>query len=106
MSISLIVSDLLELCVVLFQVTGVVSLGVSRLVPYKRFANLGRIAFIFALIGLGLTGAFLGNHDSEFALFAGGTLTMLLVGMTVGGQAATETLEPAVADARRPGCVA
>ena len=37
------------------------------------------------MVGLGVAGAMCGRHDSEFALFAGGTMTVLLIGMTMGG---------------------
>jgi hypothetical protein len=37
------------------------------------------------MFGLGVAGALCGRHDSEFALFAGGTMTLLLIGMTAGG---------------------
>ena len=40
---------------------------------------------MIALVGLGIAGALCGRHDSEFALFAGGTMTVLLIGMTMGG---------------------
>lgn len=76
---------LLELSVVLFQVVGVVGLCLSRLMPLTRWAERGRVGFVIALIGLGVAGAYCGMHDSEFGLFAGGTLTALLIGMTIGG---------------------
>jgi hypothetical protein len=73
-----------EVAVVMFQVAGVVGLCLSRLAPASTWARWGRTGFVFALIGLGLAGALCGGHDSEFALFAGGTMTVLLIGMTVG----------------------
>ena len=54
----------------------------------------GKIGFIVALFGLGIAGALCGRHDSEFALFAGGTMTVLLIGMTM-GSGSIETTEPA-----------
>ena len=48
---------------------------------------------IVALVGLGIAGALCGRHDSEFALFAGGTMTVLLIGMTM-GSGPIETTEP------------
>lgn len=75
---------MLEVMVVLFQVFGVVALCLSRLMPATRWANRGRFGFIVALVGLGIAGALCGRHDSEFALFAGGTMTFLLIGMTLG----------------------
>ena len=77
--------SLLELAVILFQVCGVGSLCLSRLMPTTPWGDRGRIVFVIALVGLGIAGALCGRHDSEFALFAGGTMTVLLIGMTMGG---------------------
>jgi hypothetical protein len=79
---------ILEMTVMLFQVCGVVALCLTRLVPATRWAERGRVVFIIAMIGLGVAGALCGRHDSEFALFAGGTMTVLLIGMTIGNGAA------------------
>jgi len=74
-----------EILVVLFQVCGVMGLCLYRLMPRStRWASRGQIGFIVALVGLGVAGALCGRHDSEFALFAGGTMTVLLIGMTAG----------------------
>jgi hypothetical protein len=75
---------LLEIAVVLFQICGVAALCLNRLLPATPWAKGGRIAFVVALLGLGFAGALCGRHDSEFALFAGVTLTILLIGMTSG----------------------
>ena len=81
---------ILEVAVVLFQICGVAALCLDRLLPATRWARGGRIGFIVALLGLGIAGALCGRHDSEFALFAGVTLTVLLIGMTSGnGQPAS-----------------
>jgi hypothetical protein len=80
--------SILELIVILLQVCGVVALCLTRLVPATRWADRGRAVFIIAMVGLGVAGALCGRHDSEFALFAGGTMTALLIGMTVGSGAA------------------
>ena len=77
----------LEILVVLFQVMGVLTLALSRLAPSPSWGVWGRIGFVVALIGLGLAGALCGRQDSEFALFAGGTMTVLLIGMTAGSSA-------------------
>ena len=74
-----------ELAVVIFQVIGVVALCFNRLTSVERWVGRGRVAFVFALVGLGVAGAFCGRQDSEFALFAGGSMTLLLIGMTLGG---------------------
>lgn len=75
---------LLEGLVVVLQVAGVLGLALSRL-SGVRWAERGRVGLVLALVGLGIVGALLGRHDSEFALFAGGTMTFLLIGMTLGG---------------------
>jgi uncharacterized membrane protein YcfT len=82
---------ILEFVVILFQVFGVAALCLNRLVPQTRWADRGRIGFVIAMVGLGVAGALCGRHDSEFALFAGGTMTILLIGMTIGGAAAPST---------------
>ena len=74
----------LELAVILFQVFGVASLCINRLAPATRWSEWGRIGFVTAMIGLGIAGALRGGQDSEFSLFAGGTMTILLIGMTIG----------------------
>lgn len=93
---------LLEGLVMLLQVAGVLGLVLSHL-SAKRWAERGRFGLVLALVGLGVVGALLGRHDSEFALFAGGTMTFLLIGMTLGGGAheshpapAAERVEPAL----------
>lgn len=88
---------LLELFVILFQVVGVVGLVVNRLMPRSRLAELGRVGFVIGVLGLGIAGALCGRHDSEFALFAGGTLTVLLIGMTSGSGSSHEPHVPALA---------
>ena len=75
----------LELLVMVFQVAGVAALCLHRLVSVGRWRDRGRVGYIVALVGLGIAGALCGRHDSEFALFAGGTMTFLLIGMTMGG---------------------
>ena len=84
----------LELLVVFFQVCGIMGLCLSRLMPRSAWCYRGKIGFIIALFGLGIAGALCGRHDSEFALFAGGTMTVLLIGMTIGGSTVDAT-EPA-----------
>ena len=75
----------LELVIMAFQVLGVTGLCLTRLMSEARWVGRGRVALILALVGLGITGAWCGRLDSEFALFAGGTMTALLIGMIVGG---------------------
>lgn len=78
------VDAVLEIAVMLFQFFGLATLCLTRLVPGTRWADGGRIGFVIALVGLGIFGALCGRFDSEFALFAGGTMTVLLIGMIVG----------------------
>jgi hypothetical protein len=85
---------ILEWLVMVFQVCGIMGLCLSRLMPRSTaWPYRGRISFIVALFGLGIAGALCGRHDSEFALFAGVTMTVLLIGMTIGSGAidVTET---------------
>jgi uncharacterized membrane protein YcfT len=74
-----------DLLVILFQVFGVLALCLSRLFATPRWAERGQWAFMVAVVGLGVAGALSGHQDSEFGLFAGLTMTTLLIGMTVGG---------------------
>jgi hypothetical protein len=77
----------------MFQVLGVAALLLHRLAPSSRWAERGRIGFVVAMVGLGVMGAFCGRHGSEFGLFAGGTMTLLLIGMTI-GSAHSHTTDP------------
>jgi len=90
-SLNIRADAVLEVLVMLFQVFGVAALCLTRLLPQTRWADRGRVAFVVALVGLGVAGAICGRHDSEFALFAGGTMTVLLIGMTIGGGASHST---------------
>jgi hypothetical protein len=75
-----------EVLVVLFQIFGIMGLCLNRLMPRSTaWSSRGQIGSIIALVGLGIAGALCGRHDSEFALFAGGTMTVLLIGLTIGG---------------------
>jgi hypothetical protein len=66
----------------------------NRLMPRStRWSSRGQVGSIIALFGLGFAGALCGRHDSEFALFAGGTMTVLLIGMTI-GSGSIEKTEP------------
>jgi len=81
-----------EMLVMFFQTCGVLSLCLYRLLPRSSaLCHWGRVGFIVALFGLGISGALCGGHDSEFALFAGGTMTLLLIGMTMGNGATDPT---------------
>jgi len=83
-----------EVLVVLFQLCGILGLCLNRLMPRTtRWPSRGQAGLIVALFGLGIAGALCGRHDSEFALFAGGTMTVLLIGMTM-GSASIEKIEP------------
>ncbi len=89
-----------EVLVILFQVCGILGLCLNRLMPRStRWSSRGQIGSIVALFGLGIAGALCGRHDSEFALFAGGTMTVLLIGMTMGSGSIekTEAAPPRIA---------
>ena len=74
-----------ELLVMIFQIFGITGLCLNRLMPRStRWSSHGQATAIIALFGLGVAGALCGRHDSEFALFAGGTMTVLLIGLTMG----------------------
>jgi hypothetical protein len=78
-----------ESLVMLFQLIGLASLILSRLLPQNRWTGRGRAVFIVALLGLGVAGAICAHHRSSMGLFAGGTMTFLLVGMIAGSHATT-----------------
>ena len=83
-----------EILVMVFQICGIMGLCLNRLTPRStRWSSRGQIGSIIALFGLGIAGALCGRHDSEFALFAGGTMTILLIGLTM-GNGTTEKTEP------------
>jgi hypothetical protein len=89
------VCAIFEILVVLFQVGGILGLCLHRLMPRTTpWPSRGQAGLIVALFGLGIAGALCGRHDSEFALFAGGTMTLLLIGMTM-GSGTIEKTEPA-----------
>jgi hypothetical protein len=93
-SLSVCLCGVLELLIVLFQVFGVGALCLCRLFPGSRWSGQARLGVVVALVGLAVAGAVCGRHDSEFALFAGGTITVLLIGMTVGGASLEMTAPP------------
>jgi hypothetical protein len=82
------VCNVLEFSIVLLQVFGVAALCLCRLLPGSRWSARGQSAVVATMILLAAAGAVCGRHDSEFALFAGGTLTALLIGLTTGGASA------------------
>ncbi len=90
------IDGVLEVAVMMFQVFGVATLCLTRLVPATRWADRGRVGFVVALVGLGVFGALCGRHDSEFALFAGGTMTFLLIGMIMGSGSNPSTVPSSI----------
>jgi hypothetical protein len=58
------------------------------------------MGFVIALVGLGVAGAMCGRSDSEFALFAGVSMTLLLIGMNMGSGPAGATDAHGLAGAR------
>ena len=90
------IDAVLELVVMLFQFIGVATLCLSRLFPETRWADRGKVGFVFALVGLGVFGALCGRLNSEFALFAGGTMTFLVIGMIAGNGTTHATVPRAI----------
>jgi hypothetical protein len=80
-----------ELAVIFFQVFGVAALCLTRLSRANRWVERGRLGFVIALVGLGMAGAMCGRNDSSFALFAGVSMTLLLIGMNMGSGPAGAT---------------
>ena len=78
---------LVECFVLVFQVVGLAGLAISRLLPDSAWASRGRAVLLLAMVGLGVAGAVSGRADSAFGLFAGVTMTVLLIGGIVGGGA-------------------
>jgi hypothetical protein len=68
----------LELSVVLLQLAGVGALVLSRMLPTTPWADRGRLAFVGAMLGLGVAGVLCAWYGSKFALFAGATMAILL----------------------------
>lgn len=89
---------LVECLVMVLQIAGLAGLCLSRLVPASPWARGGRAVLILAMIGLGIAGAFCGQSDSGFGLFAGGTMTVLLIGIIAGGCPTDTTRATAVPD--------
>jgi hypothetical protein len=100
------IDGVLEVVVMMFQLLGVTTLCLTRLVPETRWADHGRIGFVFALVGLGVFGALCGRFDSEFALFAGGTMTFLLIGMIVGSGGSHATASASIRIVAEPKSIA
>lgn len=89
-----------ESLVMLFQVVGVAGLCLSRLAPGSAWARRGHAAFLVSMLGLGASGAIAGRHDSAFGLFAGVTMTLLLIGM-ISGTGAVDPRRASVASEPR-----
>lgn len=89
---------LAEFLVMVLQVVGLLGLGLSRLMPSTPWEGRGRVLLLLAIIGLGIGGAVCGRQDSEFGLFAGGTMTFLLIGLIVGGGASPTSVKPRLSE--------
>jgi hypothetical protein len=76
---------LLETLVLLFQVAGVGGLVLSRFLSGTAWARRGRRVVLITLVGLAALGSVCNPHSSGMGLYAGGTMTILLVGMISGG---------------------
>jgi hypothetical protein len=75
---------LVECLVMVFQFAGLAGLCLCRLMPGSRWCGRGRTMVLLAVVGLAVAGAISGRQDSAFGLFAGGTMTFLLIGMIAG----------------------
>lgn len=80
-----------ESLVMVFQVVGLASLIFARLLPTGRWMRRGKLIFVLSLVGLGLAGAICAHHRSSMGLFAGGSITFLLVGMIAGSHPSVST---------------
>lgn len=69
----------LQYLVVALQLVAIAAFVLAQFGTATRWARLGRFAFVAAMIALGLAGILCAGYTSEFALFAGGTLAVLLV---------------------------
>ena len=78
------VRSLLDFAVVVFQVAGVASLVLARFVVAGKLAKGGRLGFVAAMVGLGVAGTLCAWYGSEFALFSGGSMALLLNGVILG----------------------
>lgn len=70
----------LELLVMALQLVGVLALAWQKLSPGNTWAEWGLMGI---QVSLGLAGAFCAGFESGFALFAGATLVLLLLGATI-----------------------
>lgn len=86
----------LEVLVMAFQVVGVLALGWLKLAPGSVRAEWGMMA---AQLGLGVAGASCAGFESGFALYAGFTLIVLLLGAI---KTESDHAAPRHADAPRP----
>lgn len=69
----------LELSVMVLQLAAVATLGLLRLTTNFHWANLGRRGFAASMLGLGVLGTSCAGYGSDFALFAGATMGVLLI---------------------------
>jgi len=70
----------LELLVMALQLVGVLTLAWLKLAPGNVWAEWGLMGI---QVGLGIAGAACAGFESGFALFAGATLVLLLLGATI-----------------------
>ncbi len=74
----------LDSMVILFQILGVLTLFLCRSRAVPGLAKPARIIYVVAVVGLGLAGTLCGHLGSDFGLFAGLSMTGLLIAMTLG----------------------
>ncbi len=92
------VTALIEFGVMICQFAGALGLITSRLMPRTRLARGGRLVFVLSMVGLAIGGAICGSQDSDFGLFAGGTMTVLLIGMIAGSAPVHAIDRPSLAE--------
>lgn len=76
----------LERSTVALQVLAVATLCLSRFLPACRGANATRRGFVASMVGLGAVGVGCAGYASPFALYAGGTMAVLLNVVIMGQQ--------------------
>jgi hypothetical protein len=76
----------LNVAVVALQILGVTSFLLGTFVPGGRVARRSWFGFVIAMFGLGVAGSLCAWYGSEFALFSGGSMAVLLIGVILGSE--------------------
>lgn len=78
------VRTVLNVTVVVLQITGLASFLLTSFFPGGQLARRGQHGFVTAMLGLGVAGSLCAWYGSEFALFSGGSMAVLLNGVILG----------------------